>query len=73
VNYKQRLAIKYIQTKFKVLTVISKRLAAEKAFELFCTPLTKSISKKELKNATPISFKLNEKNINGMQLVTKLY
>ena len=34
----QRLAIKYYRTKFKILTSISKRTAAEKAFELFCTP-----------------------------------
>lgn len=34
----QRLAIKYYRTKFKILTSISKRKAAEKAFELFCTP-----------------------------------
>jgi pimeloyl-ACP methyl ester carboxylesterase len=34
----QRLAIKYIRTKFGVLSAISKRKAAEKAFQLFCTP-----------------------------------
>ncbi|MDZ4793878.1 MAG: alpha/beta fold hydrolase [Bacteroidota bacterium] len=34
----QRLAIHYIRTKFKLLTAISKKKAAEKAFELFCTP-----------------------------------
>ena len=34
----QQLAIKYYRTKFKILTSISKRKAAEKAFELFCTP-----------------------------------
>ncbi len=34
----QRLALKYIRTKFKLLTTISKKKAAEKAFELFCTP-----------------------------------
>jgi len=34
----QQLAINYYRTKFKILTSISKRKAAEKAFELFCTP-----------------------------------
>ena len=34
----KRLALKYLRTKFKLLSSISKRKAAEKAFELFCTP-----------------------------------
>lgn len=34
----QRLALQYIRTKFKLLTTISKKKAAQKAFELFCTP-----------------------------------
>jgi pimeloyl-ACP methyl ester carboxylesterase len=34
----QRLALQYIRTKFKLLTAISKKKAAAKAFELFCTP-----------------------------------
>ena len=34
----QRLALRYIRTKFKLLSSISKKKAAEKAFELFCTP-----------------------------------
>ena len=34
----QRLAISYIRAKFKLLSSISKKKAAEKAFELFCTP-----------------------------------
>jgi pimeloyl-ACP methyl ester carboxylesterase len=39
---KQILAIQYIRAKFKVLALVSNRKAAEKAFELFCTPLQKS-------------------------------
>ena len=39
----QRLAIGYIRTKFKLLTAISKKKAAEKAFELFCTPQRRNI------------------------------
>lgn len=34
----QRLVLKYIRTKFRLLSSISKRKAAEKAFVLFCTP-----------------------------------
>ena len=34
----QRLVIKYIRTKFALLSAISKRKAAEQAFQLFCTP-----------------------------------
>jgi len=34
----QRLALSYTRTKFKLLSAISKKKAAEKAFELFCTP-----------------------------------
>jgi pimeloyl-ACP methyl ester carboxylesterase len=34
----QRLALNYIRTKFKLLTAISGKKAAKKAFELFCTP-----------------------------------
>ena len=35
----QRLAIRYLRTKFKFLSSISKKKAAQKAFELFCTPM----------------------------------
>jgi len=34
----QRLVIKYVRTKLGLLSTISKRKAAEKAFQLFCTP-----------------------------------
>ena len=34
----QRLVLKYVRTKFRVLSSFSKRKAAEKAFVLFCTP-----------------------------------
>jgi esterase/lipase len=34
----QRLALRYIRTKFKIYSGISKRLAARRAFKLFCTP-----------------------------------
>lgn len=37
-KFSQRLALSYIRTKFKLLSSISKKKAAEKAFDLFCTP-----------------------------------
>jgi pimeloyl-ACP methyl ester carboxylesterase len=41
----QRLALKYIRTKFKLLSSVSKRKAAEKAFKLFCTPQSRNKKK----------------------------
>ena len=55
----QRLAIGYIQTKFKVLTIVSKRKTAEKAFELFSTPYLRSKKKKHPVNAEILSFTLS--------------
>jgi pimeloyl-ACP methyl ester carboxylesterase len=37
----QRVALGYIRTKFKLLSSISKKKAAQHAFELFCTPVGK--------------------------------
>ncbi|MFM6926133.1 MAG: alpha/beta hydrolase, partial [Ferruginibacter sp.] len=61
----QRLAIGYIQTKFKLLSAISKRKAAEKAFVVFGTPFMKSVRKAPVKNAEIIHFHLNNKKMNG--------
>jgi pimeloyl-ACP methyl ester carboxylesterase len=61
----QRLAIGYVQTKFKLLSVFSKRKAAEKAFVIFGTPFLKSVRKSPLKNAEVIHFHLNHKKLNG--------
>lgn len=38
----QRLAIGYIRAKFKLLSSISKKKAAQKAFELFCKPMRRN-------------------------------
>jgi pimeloyl-ACP methyl ester carboxylesterase len=51
----KRLVLKYVRAKFKLLSSISKRKAAEKAFELFCTPQLRT--KKKL----PPVFKKSEK------------
>jgi pimeloyl-ACP methyl ester carboxylesterase len=64
---KQKLAISYIRTKFKVLSLISKRKTAEEAFKLFCTPLVKSANKPRtvFSWAETLSFKMNGLNIQG--------
>lgn len=51
----KRLFLKYVRTKFKLLSSISKRKAAEKAFELFCTPQSRT------KKGLPPVFKKSEK------------
>ena len=61
----QRLAIRYVQTKFKLLSLVSKRKAAEKAFVIFGTPFMKSIRKTPMLHAEGIHFQLNHKKLNG--------
>lgn len=61
----QRLAIGYIQTKFKLLRIVSKRKTAEQAFRLFSTPFLKSRKKAHPQNAEAISFELKELTIHG--------
>lgn len=64
-NFKQRLVIGFVQTKFKLLSFFSKRKAAEKAFEIFGTPYLKSIRKGAINDAETIWFYLNSKKVNG--------
>lgn len=64
-KFTQRLAIGYVQTKFKLLSVISKRKAAEKAFVVFGTPFMKSVRKAPVKHAEVIHFQLNAKKMHG--------
>lgn len=61
----QKIAIGYIRAKFKMLSAVSKRLAAEKAFDLFCTPFMKS------RIRTPVIFEQAEKlhfQLNGLKV-----
>lgn len=37
-SFRQKLALSYVRTKFRILSSISKQRAAAAAFELFCTP-----------------------------------
>ncbi len=61
----QRLAIGYTQTKFKLLTLISKKKTAEQAFVLFSTPFLKSKRKSHPKNAETIQLTLNNLSVKG--------
>ena len=66
---KQKIAIGYIRVKFKLLTIVSKRLAAEKAFELFCTPLiqTEPRTPAIFTKAEALQFELNGLKVNGFR------
>lgn len=63
----QKIAVSYIRTKFKLLASVSKKRAAKKAFDLFCTPQTRN--KKELpvifREAEKLQFKFNGVVIRG--------
>lgn len=62
---KQRLAIGYIQTKFKVLGLLSKKKAAEKAFTVFTTPYPRAGKKKALEDAESLHFDWEGLRIHG--------
>ncbi len=63
----QRLALSYIRTKFKVLTAVSKKRAAQKAFELFCTPQSRNKKKlpKIFESGEKLAFVLNGEVVRG--------
>ncbi len=63
----QRLALSYIRTKFKLLSTISKKKAAEKAFELFCTPQqrNKRPLPKIFDQAEKLDFKIDNITVRG--------
>ncbi len=63
----QRLAIGYIRTKFKLLSAISKKKAAEQAFRLFCSPQRRKPKKfpKIFTEAETLQFKTEGILING--------
>lgn len=62
---KQRLAIGYIQTKFRVWSFLSKQKTAEKAFTTFTTPYIKAKKKSDPKDAEKVSFSFNGLTIRG--------
>ncbi|MEO6550689.1 MAG: alpha/beta hydrolase [Ferruginibacter sp.] len=66
---KQKIAIGYIRAKFKMITALSKQRAAEKAFDLFCTPFLKSKVRTPVifEQAEKLSFTLNGLKVNGFR------
>ena len=63
----QRLALSYVRAKFKLLSSISKKKAAEKAFELFCTPQhrNKKPLPKIFDQSEKLHFKIDDLNVRG--------
>src|SRR5690348_8298877 len=63
----RQLTLKYIRTKFKLLSALSKRKAAEKAFELFTTPQrrTKKAAPPIFQQAEKLHFEFKENTIKG--------
>jgi pimeloyl-ACP methyl ester carboxylesterase len=63
----QKLVINYFRAKLNLLSVLSKKKAAESAFDLFCTPLRKSKAKfpAVFKSGEPVQFSLDGYEIHG--------
>lgn len=66
----QRIAIGYYKTKIKTIGLLSKRKAAEKTFQLFCTPYSGKPQRKApavFHHAKKLSVTLNNLTIRGWQ------
>lgn len=63
----KRLAVRYLRTKLKLLSKVSKRKAAEKAFELFTTPPTREKKQPPLlfQKAESLQFSFQNHKIQG--------
>lgn len=63
----QKLTIGYIRAKLNIMAMISKKKAAKKAFDIFCTPFRKSKKKNPplFDKAEQLSFLLDEHIIRG--------
>jgi pimeloyl-ACP methyl ester carboxylesterase len=63
----QKLVINYFRAKLNLLSVVSKKKAAESAFKLFCTPLRKSKVKSPaiFEKGEPLQFTIGAYNIHG--------
>ena len=68
-KFKEKVAIRYIRTKFRILSSVSKKKAAEKAFELFRTPMRRN--KKQpppiFTQARKLQFKMDNVTVRGWQ------
>jgi alpha-beta hydrolase superfamily lysophospholipase len=66
----QRIAIGYYETKFKLLSLFSKRKAAEAVFELFCTPYSGKPKRQApaiFEKATTFNFSIEGLQLHGWQ------
>ncbi|MBC7849594.1 MAG: alpha/beta hydrolase [Chitinophagaceae bacterium] len=63
----QKLAVNYLRARLNITAVVSKRKAAEKAFEIFCTPYRRSKRKRPpiFDSAEKIQIKLHSTVIRG--------
>jgi len=64
----QKIAINYIRGKLNIIAAISKKKAAKKAFEIFCTPVKRGKKKKipeVFKKAENLSFDLDGHTVRG--------
>lgn len=61
----QRLKIVFIQTKFKITGLFSKKKAARQLFTVFCTPYVKAERSEAPGGAEPLQFTLNGKTVRG--------
>src|SRR4051794_3221047 len=63
----QGLALKYVRTKFKLLSSLSKRKAAVRAFRLFCTPQQRNVKLPAaiFNNAQKLQFDFQGETVRG--------
>lgn len=63
----QKITLTYLRSKFRLLTLVSKKKAAEKAFELFCTPQrrTKKQIPKSFEDAEKLNLNLHNIPVRG--------
>lgn len=71
----QRIVVQYYRSTFKILSHISPKMAAKKAFDLFCTPYTKTRDKQApdiFKLAQPLTLKVVNDTVHGFLWSTSL-
>ncbi len=66
-QWHQKLAIRYIRTKFRLLSLVSKKKAAREAFQFFCTPKQRNIKIPGpiFSQAESLQFKFNRDTVHG--------
>ena len=70
----QRIAINYYKAKIKAISILSRKKAAEKAFEIFCTPFSGKPKRKEppiFHHAEKIFCTVENKKLTGWQWIPK--